>query len=141
MIRPSSKTGDPHLSVSFAPGTTFFSRARISRNCSCASLGAALIYSLTVVGFVFGMDKPPYLSLLMMPLLQFGKFDDREIINLQYAVSVNPYNKNILTPHIVDHFPIYKDFFGFFWIPNFNDKLLSISKTQCIHIPDLGKEF
>jgi hypothetical protein len=50
-MRFSSNTGVPHLRVSFAFGATAFSIVRISRNFFCASTGAVLMYSDTVVGF------------------------------------------------------------------------------------------
>src|SRR5512134_1655460 len=57
-IRFSSNTGDPHFKVSFAFGATFFRMARSSSNFFCASLGAAFMYSGTVVGLVFAMLFP-----------------------------------------------------------------------------------
>src|SRR5262245_14120489 len=76
-----------------------------------------------------------------MQLLQFGKFDYGEIINKQCIVLGDPHNKNIRIPHIVNLALVDEDVFGVFWIPNFDNKLLALSKSQCIHIPDLGQQF
>ena len=54
-MRFSSNTGVPHFNVSVAFGATFFKIARISSNFSRASLGAAFIYSVTVVALVFAI--------------------------------------------------------------------------------------
>src|SRR5947199_10586137 len=58
-IRFSANTGDPHFRASVAFGATVFRIARISRNFFCASLGAALMYSVTVVGLAFRMNTSP----------------------------------------------------------------------------------
>src|SRR5687767_9698586 len=54
-IRSSSKAGYPHLITSVALGTTFLRMARSSRSVVRASFGAALMYSVTVVGLAFGI--------------------------------------------------------------------------------------
>ena len=54
-MRFSSNTGYPHFSISLALGATALRIARISRNFFWASLGAAAMYSATVVGLVVAM--------------------------------------------------------------------------------------